>query len=216
MSHIYFLLGKTTWEAFKFETGEGYKGRKRRLSDISHCLHGGDAIFDALLSKDRVEWFAQSCLPRKWVQLWFTRFGQENPDGVEIWLDDFVSYFDGAMPGTPGWKHGNRGQAINYRPNPTIWELADRFLPELYEPSNLKEVFGDLYEPYIKKRIELLPGEIFKARLSGEELAREALRYPLPEIEAPEVPLYIGSKPSGLVKMADKILDYLQRNMPRM
>jgi hypothetical protein len=49
MGQTYFAVGKTTWEALEIETGEGYVGPQRKISDIKRCEHGGDPIIPASL-----------------------------------------------------------------------------------------------------------------------------------------------------------------------
>jgi len=210
MGQRYFALGKTTWEALEFETGEGYVGPQREISDIKRYEHGADSILATLLSTDRDENFRARCLPYKWAQLLLARYGLENPAGVEIWAENSVQCFDEAKPGTWGWEHGNRGQPIVYTGLLGLWEMADRFLPELYEPENLKEVIGELYESYIERRIALLPEELKTQEYNEYELQKLALKYPIPKPPpAPRAPPVYES-------FFDKLADFVFRNLPRL
>lgn len=211
MGQRYFAVGKTTWEALEIETGEGYVGPQRKISDIKRCEHGDDAIIYAtLLDASKLNGLAGRFLPYKWTQLLLARYGLENPAGVEIWVEKYVQCFDEAKPGTWGWEHGNRGQPIIYTRLRGVWEMADRFLPELYEPENLKEVIGELYEPYIERRIALLPEELKTQANSDYELQKLALKYPIPKPPpAPRPPPIHGSS-------FDKLMDFVFCNLPRL
>lgn len=211
MGQRYFAVGKTTWEALEIETGEGYVGPQRKISDIKRCDYGGDLImYETLLQAGQQNGFLGNFLPYKWTQLLLARYGLENPAGVEIWAENSVQCFDEAKPGTWGWEHGNRGQPIVYTRSLGLWGVADRFLPELYEPENLREVFGKFYEPYIERRIALLPEEL-KAQANSEyELQKLALKYPIPKPPpAPRAPPIHES-------FFDKLTDFVFRNLPRL
>lgn len=155
MGVYYLALGKTTWQAFKLEDGLGARGPQLKSIDELGDIPTGDLIYTKLCYEIFGE-YRYIYLPRNLLKRLLEHFAEENPDGVEIWASDSISVYDEPEPGSFGWLNGNRDRKpIEYIDLGDMWEMADRYLPELYEPENMKEVFGDMYEPYIKRKAQV-------------------------------------------------------------
>ncbi|WP_343642560.1 hypothetical protein [Roseateles sp.] len=147
----YYALGKTTWQAIKLEDYQGVRGaRLEGLDQIGEvCLHTDETyerVCEALFGEYRMVYW-----PRQLLELFMRRFAEENPDGVEYWASDSISVYDEPKEGSFGWINGNHGQSIEYMYFRDMWEIADRYVPELRNAENMKKIFGEAYGPYMRE-----------------------------------------------------------------
>ncbi|WP_423597364.1 hypothetical protein [Roseateles sp. MS654] len=150
MSVNYYALGKTTWQAIRLEDFQGARGAKLDgLSQIGAVYLQTDDVYSevsqALYGEYRFVFW-----PRNLLELFMLRFQEENPAGVEYWASDCISVYDEPKEGSFGWINGNHGNPIEYVHFQDMWEIADRYVPELRSPDNMKVIFGEAYEPYMK------------------------------------------------------------------
>ncbi len=150
MSVNYYALGKTTWQAIRLEDFQGARGaRLDDLNQIGSVYLETDDIYSevshALYGEYRFVFW-----PRDLLELFMQRFSEENPAGVEYWASDCISVYDEPKEGSFGWVNGNHGNPIEYVNFQNMWEIADRYVPELRDPDNMKRIFGDAYEAYTK------------------------------------------------------------------
>jgi len=150
MSVNYYALGKTTWKAIRLEDFRGARGQKLEgLDRVGPVYLETDWVY-ADVSRQIYGEYRFVFWPSDLLELFMHRFGEENPAGVEYWASDCISVYDEPAEGSFGWLNGNHGHPIEYVNFRDMWEIADRYVPELRLPENMRRIFGDAYDIYVQ------------------------------------------------------------------